>query len=122
MTRINAGIPVETLTDKHLLAEHREIKRIPNLIKKGLLSNIDQPSKFTLGKGHVKFFYDKQLFLYKRYLQIHLECLKRNFNVSDYSNAWDDIPSELNNDYTPTEEAIFLLKERIKERLSKSNL
>ena len=30
MTRINAGIPVEKLSDQHLLAEHREIKRIPN--------------------------------------------------------------------------------------------
>ena len=30
MTRINCGIPPEELSDKHLLAEHREIKRIPN--------------------------------------------------------------------------------------------
>jgi hypothetical protein len=34
MTRINTGIPPKELTDKHLLAEHREIKRIPNCIKK----------------------------------------------------------------------------------------
>jgi len=33
MTRINL-IPVSELTDEHLLAEHRELKRIPNLIKK----------------------------------------------------------------------------------------
>jgi hypothetical protein len=31
MTRINL-IPVEELTDQHLLAEHREIKRIPNAV------------------------------------------------------------------------------------------
>ena len=35
MTRINCGIPVEELTDKHLLAEAREIKRIPNNVSKG---------------------------------------------------------------------------------------
>ena len=35
MTRINVGIPPAELTDKHLLAEHREIKRIPNCIAKG---------------------------------------------------------------------------------------
>ena len=34
MTRINAGIPPKKLTNRHLLAEHREIKRIPNVIKK----------------------------------------------------------------------------------------
>jgi hypothetical protein len=34
MTRINL-IPVNELTDQHLLAEHREIKRIPNVILSG---------------------------------------------------------------------------------------
>ena len=37
MTRINL-INVEELTDQHLLAEHREIKRIPNVISKGKYS------------------------------------------------------------------------------------
>ena len=27
--RINCGIPVENLTDEHLMAEHREIKMLP---------------------------------------------------------------------------------------------
>ena len=30
MTRINVDIPVKNLTDEHLLAEHREIKRVGN--------------------------------------------------------------------------------------------
>lgn len=29
MTRINSAINVKYLTDEHLLAEHREIKRMP---------------------------------------------------------------------------------------------
>lgn len=29
MTRINSAISVRRLTDEHLLAEHREIKRLP---------------------------------------------------------------------------------------------
>ena len=29
MTRINSAISVRRLTDEHLLAEHREIKRVP---------------------------------------------------------------------------------------------
>ena len=33
MTRINANIPVRNLTDQHLLAEHREIKRVCNRFK-----------------------------------------------------------------------------------------
>ena len=35
MTRINVGISPAELNDKHLIAEHREIKRIPNCVAKG---------------------------------------------------------------------------------------
>ena len=35
MTRVNVGIPPVELVDQHLLAEHREIKRIPNCVAKG---------------------------------------------------------------------------------------
>ena len=61
MTRINAGIPPAELTNKHLIAEHREIKRIPNCIAKGKYKMEGIPDKFKLGTGHVKFFYNKLL-------------------------------------------------------------
>lgn len=124
MTRINCGIPVERLSDKHLLAEHREIKRIPNTIKSGKARIEDLPEKFTMGKGHVKFFYNKLKYLYRRYAHIHLECKLRGFNVTDYSEAFDvsegkygsDIQIGLWNDYTPTKEDIALVTERLKEK------
>ena len=61
MTRINIGVSPNELIGKHLLAEHREIKRIPNCIKKGRYKMIGIPDKFKLGTGHVKFFYNKLL-------------------------------------------------------------
>lgn len=118
MTRINCGIPVKELTNQHLLAEHREIKRIPNLIKNGRFNLKGQPKHFTLGTGHVKFFYDKLLYLYKRYKEIYNECLYRGFKVTDYSNAWDDLPQEMRNDYNPTETDAEIVRFRIKERLN----
>jgi len=117
MTRINSGIPPAELCDKHLMAEHREIKRIPNCIKKGRYSMKGQPSKFTLGTGHVKFFYDKLAYLYKRYCELHLECKSRGFNVTDYRECWDDIPISLNNDYKPSDYDRKIIRERINERL-----
>ena len=117
MTRINCGIPPAELCDKHLLAEHREIKRIPNCIKRGRYSMKDQPENFTLGTGHVKFFYDKLNYLYKRYCELHLECKRRGFNVTDYRDCWDDIPVVLNNDYKPTLMDAVKVKVRINERL-----
>jgi hypothetical protein len=117
MTRINIGIPVETLCDAHLLAEGREIKRIPNVIAKGKFSLKGQPNQFTLGTGHVKYFYDKQLYLLQRYKEIHQECLARGFNVQDYSSAWNDLPKELMNHYQPTKNDIWIVNQRIQERL-----
>lgn len=118
MTRINSGINPSELTNKHLLAEHREIKRIPNVIKKGKYSMKGQPKEFKLGTGHVKFFYDKQQYLFERYKQLFDECKKRGFNVTDYSNAWTGISVELMNNYNPTERDRQIVQKRIKERLS----
>ena len=118
MTRINCGIPVEELTDKHLLAEHREIKRIPNMVKKGKYQLTNQPKEFTLGTGHVKFFYSRLKYLLDRYNQIHFECKKRGFKVTDYSNAWSNLPVELMNDYKPTFRDMELVRHRIYERLN----
>jgi deoxyribonuclease (pyrimidine dimer) len=117
MTRINVGMLPMELTRQHLIAEHREIKRIPNLIKRGRLLPGNIPTKFTLNKGHVKFFYDKQLYLLKRYQSIYYECKKRGYNVTDFSNAWNNIPDELMNDYNPTNEDRQIIIERINEKL-----
>lgn len=119
MTRINVAIPVEELTREHLIAEHREIKRIPNMVKSGraILENI--PSKFTLGKGHVKFFYDKLLYLKIRYDQLYNEGLRRGYNFTYFGSAWEEIPKELMNDYIPTKHDEILIRRRIADRLHK---
>ena len=118
MTRINVGIKPKELVDKHLMAEHREIKRVPNCVSKGRYSMVGQPDKFTLGTGHVKFFYDKLLYLKNRYEQLYAECKRRNFNVTYYGDAWSQVPQELMNDYEPTDEDRKIIRERIAERLS----
>jgi deoxyribonuclease (pyrimidine dimer) len=118
MTRINVGIPPAELTGKHLIAEHREIKRIPNKIKKGKYSLDNQPKEFKLGLGHVKFFYDKIGYLKRRYETIYNECLNRGYNVTNYSECFEGIKPELMNDYKPTQSDIEIIKQRIKERLN----
>jgi deoxyribonuclease (pyrimidine dimer) len=115
MTRINT-VPVSELSGKHLIAEHREIKRIPNAIRSGkaIVKNI--PEQFTLGTGHVKFFYDKVLWLKNRYLELYQECLRRGYNVTSYVDSFDGINDDLMNDWQPTAASIELIRERIKER------
>ena len=124
MTRINSAIPVRCLTDEHLLAEHREIKRLPYCLRRALDSSIPLdsriPKNFVLGRGHVTFFLDKMQFTLKRYQQLHEECVRRNFKVADYSDNWRSVELEYMKDYTPTSAERSLLVERITQRLSES--
>lgn len=87
MTRINSSIPVRNLTDEQLIAEHHEIARMPHWLalaqKSGSIGRL--PEEFTLGKGHVLFFADKQGFILDRYKKVRQECLNRGFNVRDFS-------------------------------------
>lgn len=80
MTRINLVPPAE-LCDQHLLAEHRELTRIPNAVAKGKYHLTGQPAEYKLGEGHVRFFFNKMAFLKNRYDLLHAECKARGFNV-----------------------------------------
>ena len=118
MTRINVGIPPAELVNKHLLAEHREIKRIPNCVAKGKYNMDGIPERFKLGKGHVKFFYNKLLYLKKRYIRIYEECIKRGFNIKNNVKSWDNVPKKLMNDYKVEANDIIIIKERINYKLN----
>lgn len=119
MTRISATIKPEELCDQMLIAEHREIVRIPNCIKSGKAKVEGIPEDFRLGSGHVKFFYNKIAYLYGRYIELRVECLMRGFNVQDYSDAFKDIPKHLMNNWEPNNKIVRqILVQRINERLS----
>lgn len=129
MTRINV-VPVDELCDEHLRAEHRELTRIPNGIASGKLSGLNAPKSYTVrtednpegGKGHVKFFYDKLGYLYKRYNEILKELDNRGFKSE---NRWptavfNNEYQRLWNNYDPTKEALSLNRRRIQERWPKN--
>ena len=120
MTRINVGIPPADLVNQHLIAEHREIKRIPNCVAKGKYNMEGIPKRFKLGTGHVKFFYNKLLYLKNRYISLYNECIKRGFNVQYYISAWDNVPQELMNDYKVKANDCRIIRQRINERLTKT--
>lgn len=122
MTRINANISPMNLTDEHLLAEHREIKRLPHnyqmALKSGSINHI--PKEFVLGKGHVIFFVDKPLFTLSRYQELRDECIRRGFMVDNYSRNWSvygGAVSRSNKSYTPSDRDNHIIIERITERL-----
>lgn len=118
MTRINVGIPVKDLSNAHLNAEHREIKRIPNHLRKhGIDCLRNAPKEFTLGSGHVLFLIARGKYTYERYRQIYAECLRRGIQVTSFLGAWsiygEPRYAHLFKDYIPTEQDIGLLRERL---------
>ena len=82
MTRINLISPKE-LCDQHLLAEHRELTRIPNAVAKGKFHLKGQPEEYKLGEDHVRFFFNKMAFL-KGDMMNYIRNVKRvvlTFNI-----------------------------------------
>lgn len=126
MTRINV-VPVETLTGPHLIAEYRELPRVFALAYKHYMSGkpLMLPVEYTLGRGHVLFFYDKLTFLAKRQEAIVAEMQRRGYKpvfttslFDEWQSAWVRLPSPYWGDYTPTPEAIAINQERINKRLA----
>lgn len=120
MTRINI-VPVTTLTRQHLIAEWRELPRVFKLAYNASISNKAwtnrQPQAYTLGTGHVIFFYDKLAFLADRHKALTQEMLDRGYKPSIIGclrQEWQGrISGAYWQGYTPTLEALAINQERI---------
>lgn len=115
MTRINV-VPVEELTNPHLLAEWRELPRMAGFARR--CADGTRPADYVLGSGHMKFFLDKGVFLEMRHIELTIELKRRGFNLKSYErfrmpDMWG------RHDYVPTENALIINRQRIAERLSK---
>lgn len=124
MTRINI-IPVEELMDQHLIAEYREITMVPAALNRTLKSKVGLDFKkiskhYTLNAGHVYFFYDKGLYLYKRYHKLINEMKRRGFVPNINRTFPVDIfkNNGLYNDWEPKISDYIIIRKRIKERIS----
>tara|TARA_B100000131_G_scaffold314420_1_gene351227 strand:- start:91 stop:510 length:420 start_codon:yes stop_codon:yes gene_type:complete len=124
MTRINIIEPSE-LTDQHLIAEYREITMVPGSLNRTLNSKIGYqeskvPSKYTLNKGHVYFFYNKGMYLHKRYMMIVSEMISRGFNPDMNRVFPHEIFKDngLYNDWVPTLEDYKVIRQRIEEKIA----
>lgn len=116
--RCNAGVDPQVLTDQHLIAEYRELMiPVGQLRKLNWVSKTEAPAELKLGKGHIVFWRDKQLYLKRRHEALVHEMKFRGFNPK-YS-FWDleDIPKEFLNDWTPDQKATNLLRQRIWEKI-----
>jgi deoxyribonuclease (pyrimidine dimer) len=125
MTRINVVPPVE-LTGKHLVAEYRELPRVFGLVRsaigRGLSpADIAAPSEYTLGPGHIKFFYTRLLWLAWRHGYLVNEMIDRGYEPKYRGSLVLRHCSHIGigwwGDYEPTAEAMAINRARIAERL-----
>ena len=116
MTRINC-VNVSELTDKHLVAEYRELPRLAKHAaqKYARNPNFIPPESYRLGKGHMDFFVDKGGWLAIRHSQLVQEMLRRGFTVN-FPEYPDTHPDVWQGDWKPDQNAIELNRQRIKER------
>jgi len=118
MTRINC-VPPSELSGKHLVAEYRELPRVFSLASRAFLARrkISAPARYTLGPGHVLFFYDKLSFCRSRFRALLEEMRKRGYKPQYASPPSVDIPDpSWWGEWTPTEEDLELNRKRILER------
>jgi len=116
-------IPSYFLTDQHLMAERRELRMIPPLLKKrvdsGKHTTADIPKRFTLGKGHMLFWLNKMLYLSKRYDALTEEMIRRDFKA-DPALTFDmkcAILCKMDNDWEPQPEDYDIIVARIRDRV-----
>lgn len=128
MTRINL-IPVEELTDQHLMAEYRELPMVARALERTLASKVgfrlDKISdKYVLGTGHVYFFFNKAFYLVKRYNHLINELRFRGFDINPENRNmyWEIFGSgsmcDLQMDWEPSEEEIEINRARISEKIA----
>lgn len=122
MTRINTIHPSD-LTNEWLIAETRELLRIPNKIISGK-TKLDKsriPASFRMGTGHELFFLDKLQWLHKRHDALIAECLKRGININlDHKFDYESLPHVAKlyfyNDWEPSKADHSVLIDRLCER------
>lgn len=132
MTRINV-VPEQDLSPEHLSGEFHEITRVFTHVRKAVLagksiSDYSIADDYHLGRGHVTFFYNKLQYISTRYLRLGMELRYRAVKsgktsscnlqtiLKVISDARADIPGCWWGDYEPTDKAITINLERIRER------
>lgn len=115
MTRINVIRP-QDLLDQHLLAEHRELPRVFTQAAAAHAAGRRPviPPRYTLGKGHVTFFYDKLPWLARRHAALTRECVARGFQVRTDGLVVPDIPTV---EWEPDVADLEVNLERLREKL-----
>lgn len=123
MTRINC-VPPSELHKKHLVAEYHEITRVFGLCRSALAKGVDPatleaPEAYTLGTGHVRFFYTRLGYCKERMSDLAVEMIRRGMKpqLALLSGVATGLPKHLFRKWKPTEADKALNRARLQESL-----
>lgn len=115
MVRINLIKP-RYLTDQHLIAEYNEMLMLLGYVKK-YPSLEDIPEKFSLNKGHIKFFKNKLSYVKKRHELIKKEMKKRGFETNK-TISLSNFKTSMKKDWKPSKADKNIIKKRLIEKIN----
>lgn len=118
MTRINVIEP-RKLSRQHLVAEYREIGRVYKLAQASFEKDPNRilPKEYSMGAGHVLFFFDKLNFIQERQYLLCDEMLNRGYKVNiDPSFGIDCHLSLFKNKWRPSLKDMNVNMARLSER------
>ncbi|MBU0906936.1 MAG: pyrimidine dimer DNA glycosylase/endonuclease V [Nanoarchaeota archaeon] len=116
MVRINLINP-KKLADQHLVAEYLEVLMLLGYVRKN--PSIEAiPKNYCLGRGHVKFFKNKLLYLKNRHNLIKSEMSSRGF-ATNKSISLKNFKKELKNDWKPKKQDYETIKSRLRFKINK---
>lgn len=118
--RINC-IPVEYLADQHLRAEWVEMLMLPAYLRRSYNSKggliFSEKTKYILGTGHARFFYDKILYCAIRYNDIMLEMQRRGYKTNPSLSFPEYLPYKCYGSWEPNLDDIHTNLNRIIARI-----
>ena len=117
------GINPKYLTDQWLIAEYRELPMVVGSLRANNWK-IKSPVKliFDLGKGHINWFKTRLAYLCNRHSEVKLEASKRGFKCNALSIDLSACPIEFRNDWKPTIQDSWVIRNRLIEKLTKNKL
>lgn len=126
MTRINC-VPTHELDRQELLGEYHELPRVFTLARAAYdrgepADSKKNPPQYTMGKGHVRFFYTRLEFLFHRWAQLHGEMRLRGYSpqmpqTEVYRDLRRGVPNEdWWREWTPSPEDMEVNRRRLRER------
>lgn len=118
MTRINTIDP-KHLLDQHLFIEFREVTRIHTAHRPLTAKEQFNAFTYTLGLGHMKFFYNKGLYCAQRCAALQVELARRgkvNFTPKQYKQHIDGLHNDWQPDSAAHHKNIVRLHEKLQMR------